>query len=150
MRQVLARLLRRATAGAGAATLLAVGVAVGVVLAVAALGGAPDVVTVVGATSSSSASGNPSPHGRALGHDKAGQKKSDKADESTADESEKAEKAETSEKGETSDGGVHGSCVAAVAQDASATAGPRGNHGGAVSRAAHTCPHPTPSGSATR
>jgi hypothetical protein len=40
-------------------------------------------------------------------------------------------------------GGAHGACVAKVAQDASKVGGPHHNHGWAVSRAAHTCPHPT-------
>ena len=45
--------------------------------------------------------------------------------------------------------GIHGRCVSAVATS-DATGGPNDNHGGAVSEAAHTCPHPTPAASATR
>ena len=45
---------------------------------------------------------------------------------------------------EAAAGGEHGACVSKVAQDASKVGGPHHNHGWAVSRAAHTCPHPTP------
>ena len=38
-------------------------------------------------------------------------------------------------------GGVHGQCVSKVARDKSAVGGPHHNHGGAVSAAAHSCPH---------
>jgi hypothetical protein len=38
-------------------------------------------------------------------------------------------------------GGVHGQCVSKVARDKSAVGGPHHNHGGAVSAAAHNCPH---------
>ncbi len=37
--------------------------------------------------------------------------------------------------------GVHGRCVWKVARDKSAVGGPHHNHGGAVSAAAHSCPH---------
>jgi hypothetical protein len=37
--------------------------------------------------------------------------------------------------------GVHGKCVSAVARDHNAVGGPHNNHGGAVSAAAHSCPH---------
>lgn len=37
--------------------------------------------------------------------------------------------------------GVHGQCVSKVARDHSAVGGPHHNHGGAVSAAAHSCPH---------
>lgn len=39
-------------------------------------------------------------------------------------------------------GGSHGRCVSTVARDKSAVGGPHHNHGGAVSAAAHSCPHP--------
>jgi hypothetical protein len=35
----------------------------------------------------------------------------------------------------------HGRCVSKVARDHSAVGGPHHNHGGAVSAAAHNCPH---------
>ena len=41
--------------------------------------------------------------------------------------------------------GVHGRCVSAVARS-DKTGGPNDNHGFVVSKAAETCPHPTPSG----
>ena len=44
--------------------------------------------------------------------------------------------------------GVHGRCVSKVATS-DATGGPNDNHGGAVSAAAKSCPHPTPAASAT-
>lgn len=37
--------------------------------------------------------------------------------------------------------GVHGQCVSKVARDHEAVGGPHHNHGGAVSAAAHSCPH---------
>ena len=40
--------------------------------------------------------------------------------------------------------GVHGKCVSAVARS-NRTGGPNDNHGFVVSKAAETCPHPTPS-----
>ena len=39
------------------------------------------------------------------------------------------------------DQGVHGKCVSKIARDKSAVGGPHHNHGGAVSAAAHSCPH---------
>jgi hypothetical protein len=163
MAELLVRWLRAVTAGARASALVGTGLAAGLVLAAAALGQAgPDVVTVVGAGSSAASSVSASPHGRALGHAKTGAAddpaadagddpagdKPDRADDDKADKADdKADRPDADEAGSGEDG-VHGRCVAAVARDPDAVGGPHHNHGWAVSRAAHTCPHPAPSGSA--
>jgi hypothetical protein len=143
---VLARLLESTTRGARVATLVAVGVVVGVVLAAAALTGNPTrFVTVADGSPSASAT----PHGASATHGKSAEhSKADKADKPAGQGESEAPDPEDSNGSEGS-GGVHGSCVAAVAQDHSKVGGPHHNHGWVVSRAAHTCPNPAPSGSAT-
>ena len=42
---------------------------------------------------------------------------------------------------EPDDRDAHGRCVSKVARDHNAIGGPHHNHGGAVSAAAHSCPH---------
>ena len=64
--------------------------------------------------------------------------------DSTASASAQPEKTGKPEKTGQPDGGVHGACVAKVARDKTAVGGPHHNHGWAVSRAAHSCPHPSP------
>ena len=59
------------------------------------------------------------------------------------DKTDKPEKADRAVKAEGAEGaqGVHGACVSAVAKDKDAIGGKNDNHGGAVSKAAHDCPH---------
>jgi hypothetical protein len=138
---MLARLLQSTTRGARIATLVAVGMVLGVVLAAAALTGNPTRFVTVADGASSATTPTGAAHGRSGEHSKAA--KADKADE-TAGWGE----SEAPDSDATGSGGVHGSCVAAVAQDHSKVGGPHHNHGWVVSRAAHTCPNPQPSGSA--
>jgi hypothetical protein len=141
---VLARLLESTTRGARVATLLAVGAVLGVVIAAAALtGNATRFVTVADGAPSGSATA--AVHGKSGEHSKAAKTKADKADKAAGQGESEAPDPEDS----TGSGGVHGSCVAAVAQDHSKVGGPHHNHGWVVSRAAHTCPNPRPSGSAS-
>ena len=146
---MLARLLESTTRGARVATLVAVGVVLGVVLAAAALTGNPSRFVTV---ADGSPSGSPTPHGasathgKSAEHSKAAKAKPDKADK--ADDGQGESEAPDAEDA-TGSGGVHGSCVAAVAQDHSQVGGPHHNHGWVVTRAAHTCPNPQPSGSAS-
>jgi hypothetical protein len=52
----------------------------------------------------------------------------------------KADKPEKTAPGDAGAGrGLHGACVSAVAQDKKAVGGRNNNHGGAISRSAHTC-----------
>ncbi|HEX4699424.1 MAG TPA: hypothetical protein VH857_08715 [Actinomycetes bacterium] len=149
---MLARLLESTTRGARIAALVAVGVVLGVVLAASALTGNPtSFVTVADGAPSASPSASAT-HGKSAEHSKA--PKSDKSDKS--DKTDKTSGQAESEipdpedsNGAGGSGGVHGSCVAAVAQDHSKVGGPHHNHGWVVSRAAHTCPDPQPSGSAS-
>jgi hypothetical protein len=145
---VLARLLESTTRGARVATLVAVGVVLGVVLAAAALtGNATRFITVADGSPSGSATshGASTTHGKSAGHSQADKAKADKTDKAAGQGESEAPDSEDS----TGSGGVHGSCVAAVAQDHSKVGGPHHNHGWVVSRAAHTCPNPHPSGSAS-
>lgn len=126
---MLGELLERTTRGARLAALIAVALVAGFGVATAL--GAPGptrLVTVV--VGDQSASSNPT----------------DEATESAKPEKTgKPAKTSKPEKSEESDeAGAHGACVAKVAQDASKVGGPHHNHGWAVSRAAHTCPHSTP------
>lgn len=131
---MLTQLLDRTTRGARLAALIALAVVAGFGVATAV--GAPGptrLVTVVAgdqnadeATESAKPEATPEQTGKP---------------EKTA-KPEKSDEAGTS--GEEAAGGGHGSCVAKVARDATKVGGPHHNHGGAVSRAAHTCPHPTP------
>lgn len=111
------------------AAVIGVALAAGVVVGVSALAPGADEVRTV-AAGGSSASSDQSGHGRGLGQDKA-----DKARAGQKDQAD--EKAAAAE-------GQHGRCVSAVARDKGAVGGPHDNHGWAVSRAAHSCPHPTP------
>jgi hypothetical protein len=145
---VLARLLESTTRGARVATLVAVGVVLGVVLAAAALtGNATRFVTVADGSPSATATphGAAATHGKSGEHSKPAKTKADKADGQGESEAPDPEDSV----GSSGSGGVHGSCVAAVAQDHSKVGGPHHNHGWVVSRAAHTCPNPQPSGSAS-
>ena len=155
---MLARLLESTTRGARVATLVAVGVVLGVVLAATAFtGNANRFVTVADGSPSSTVTphGASTTHGKSGEHGKADKSKADKskADKSEADKADKAAGQGESEAPDSEDtsgsGGVHGSCVAAVAQDHAKVGGPHHNHGWVVSRAAHTCPNPQPSGSAS-
>lgn len=133
---MLRELIDRTTRGARTAAVIGVALAVGVVVGVSALDPAADVVRTV-AAGGSSASSDQASHGRGLAHDKADQAKAgnkDRADDKAGDKAD--------EHGD--EGGEHGRCVSAVARDKAAVGGPHDNHGWAVSRAAHTCPHPTP------
>jgi hypothetical protein len=154
---VLGRLLESITRGARIATLVAVGVVLGVVLAAAALtGNAARFVTIADGAPSASTTG--AAHGGSAEHSKAGTPRAGKADRTgkatkgrraTGDGESEAPDPEDSA-GSGAAGGVHGSCVAAAAQDRSKVGGPHHNHGWAVSRAARTCPNPQPSGSAAQ
>jgi hypothetical protein len=151
---VLARLLESTTRGARVATLVAVGVVLGVVLAAAALtGNATRFVTVAdGSPSASPTTG--ATHGQSAEHSKAAKSDAGKAKATkgpkAADQGESEAPDPEDSAGSGGSDGVHGSCVAAVAQDHSKVGGPHHNHGWAVSRAAHTCPNPRPSGSASQ
>ena len=117
---MLARLLDHAGRGVRLTVLLAVALVAG--FAVASAMGAPGptrLVTVAGNDSTASASAQPEKKG-------------------------KPEKTGKPERAGQPDGGVHGACVAKVARDKTAVGGPHHNHGWAVSRAAHSCPHPSP------
>jgi uncharacterized low-complexity protein len=140
---VLARLLQSTTRGARIATLVAVGMVLGVVLAAAALTGNPTRFVTVADGASSATTPTGAAHGKSGEHSKAA--KADKADKTAGQGESEAPDSEDA----TGSGGVHGSCVAAVAQDHSKVGGPHHNHGWVVSRAAHTCPNPRPSGSAS-
>jgi len=142
---VLARLLDGTTRGARRAAVIAVAMAVGVLVGASALAGHPArVVTVADEASTSAPTG--SEHA-AAGQSHADEKADDAADK--ADEkSEKADEKSAETSDGTSGGGVHGSCVSAVARDKEKVGGPHDNHGFAVSRAAHTCPHQQPGGAA--
>jgi hypothetical protein len=138
---MLAQLLDRTTRGARLAALIAVGLLAG--LGVATAVGAPGptrLVTVV--AGDQSASSNPTDEAT----ESAKPEKTGKPEKTTkpakTDKPEKSD--ETGTAAADPAGGAHGACVAKVAQDASKVGGPHHNHGGAVSRAAHTCPHPTP------
>ena len=134
---MLAQLLDRTTRGARLAALIAVGLVVGFGVATAV--GAPGptrLVTVVtgdqGADQDATESAKPE---KTAKPDKTGK----------PEETGKPEKSdEAGTAGEGTPGGEHGACVSKVAQDPSKVGGPHHNHGWAVSRAAHTCPHPTP------
>jgi hypothetical protein len=133
---VLVQLLDRTTRGARLAALIAVGLVAGFGVATAV--GAPGPTRLVTVVAGDQGSGT---------------------DETDASESAKPEKSAKPEQtgkpektgkpdeagtaGEDAAGGVHGACVSKVAQDPSKVGGPHQNHGWAVSRAAHTCPHPT-------
>jgi hypothetical protein len=113
---MLARLLDHTGRGVRLTVLLAAALVAG--FAVASAVGAPGptrLVTVAGNDSTASASAQP----------------------------EKASKSEKTGPGSDEADGVHGACVAKVAHDKSAVGGPQHNHGWAVSRAAHSCPHPS-------
>ncbi len=143
---VLGRLLDGTTRGARWAAVVAVAMAVGVLLGASALAGHPTRVVTV-ADGSSTAAPTGSEHATVHGSDKASkppkESKSAKPEKTAAgsDESDEAAKDE-------GDGGVHGTCVSAVARDKDEAGGPHHNHGFAVSRAAHTCPNPQPEGTA--
>jgi uncharacterized low-complexity protein len=139
---VLARLLQSTSRGARIATLVAVGMVLGVVLAAAALTGNPTRFVTVADGASSATTPTGAAHGKSGEHSKAA--KADKADKTAGQGESEAPDSEDA----TGSGGVHGSCVAAVAQDHSKVGGPHHNHGWVVSRAAHTCPNPQASGSA--
>jgi hypothetical protein len=132
---MLAQLIDRTTRGARLAALIAVGLVAGFVVATAV--GAPGptrLMTVVtgdqgasqDATGEATESARPQKTGKP---EKTGRP-------------EKSDEAGTA--GEGTPGGEHGACVSKVARDTSKVGGPHQNHGWAVSRAAHTCPHPTP------
>ena len=140
---MLAQLLDRTTRGARLAALIAVGLVAGFGVATAV--GAPGPTRLVTVVTGDQAAGT------------------DETDASESAEPEKAAKPEQTGKpdktgkpektgkpdeagtaGEDTAGGVHGACVSKVARDTSKVGGPHHNHGWAVSRAAHTCPHPTP------
>lgn len=153
---MLARLLDGTTRGARWAALVAVAMAVGVLVGASALAGHPTRVVTVADGSSSAPTGSE----HATGHrsakpakpsKEAKGAKASKAPKPATTGSEESEVSDTpddkSEADETGDGGVHGACVAAVAQDTAKVGGPHHNHGYAVSRAAHTCPHPEPGSS---
>jgi hypothetical protein len=150
---VLARLLESTTRGARVATLVAVGVVLGVVVAAAALTGNPTRFVTVADGAPSASTTPAATHGRSAEHSKAAKAKG------KGTEGAKGAKAAGQGESETPDpeesngaggsGGGHGSCVAAIAQDTSAVGGPHHNHGWVVSRAAHTCPNPHPSGSSS-
>jgi hypothetical protein len=142
---VLARLLDGTTRGARRAAVVAVAMAVGVLVGASALAGhSTRVVTVADGSSTASPTGS----------EHAAENRSDKASKPPkASKSAKTEKSSASdESGEATDGGgdggVHGACVAAVAQDKDKVGGPHDNHGFVVSRAAHTCPNPEPGSTA--
>ena len=143
---VLAQLLDRTTRGARLAALIAVGLVAGfgVATAVGAPGPTRLVTVVTGdqvagsddtdATDDATESARPEKTGKPEKTEKTGKP------EKTG-RPEKSDEAGTA--GADTAGGEHGACVSKVAQDASKVGGPHQNHGWVVSRAAHTCPHPT-------
>ena len=136
---MLAQLLDRTTRGARLAALIAVALVAGfgVATAVGAPGPTRLVTVVAGEQSADEATESAKP-------EKTGkpEKTSKPAKTDQPEKSEKSDEAGTA--GADPAGGVHGACVAKVAEDASKVGGPHHNHGWAVSRAAHTCPHSTP------
>ena len=141
---VLAQLLDRTTRGARLAALIAVGLVAGfgVATAVGAPGPTRLVTVVTGdqgasqdATDDATESARPEKTGKPEKTEKTGKP------EKTG-RPEKSDEAGTA--GADTAGGEHGACVSKVARDPSKVGGPHQNHGWAVSRAAHTCPHPTP------
>ena len=137
---MLARLLDGTARGARRAAVVAVALAVGVVVGASALAGHPTrLATVADGTSASAPVGSEHAHASKAA-------KSHKAKATTAPESSRSHEAAGDGGDEAKDGsGVHGACVAAVAQNATKVGGPHHNHGYVVSRAAHTCPNPQPS-----
>ena len=132
-------LIERTTRGARMAAVIGVALAAGVVVGVSALDTGADEVRTV-AAGGSSASSDQSAHGRGLGQDKADKARAGQKDQADDKADEKADDKAAAAQGQ------HGRCVSAVARDKGAVGGPHDNHGWAVSRAAHRCPHPTPSG----
>ena len=142
---VLAQLLDRTTRGARLAALIALGLVAGFGVATAL--GAPGptrLVTVV--AGDQSASSNPTDEATDEATESAKPEKTGKPENTSkpakTDQPEKSDETETA--GAEPAGGAHGACVAKIAQDNSKVGGPHHNHGWAVSQAAHTCPHPTP------
>ena len=138
---MLAQLLDRTTRGARLAALIAVGLVAGFGVATAV--GAPGPTRLVTVMAGDQGSGT---NDTADTTESAKPEKAGKPEKTTKPA--KADKPETSDEAgtEAADpaGGAHGACVAKVAQDASKVGGPHHNHGWVVSRAAHTCPHSTP------
>ncbi len=134
---MLAQLLDRTTRGARLAALIAVALVAGfgVATAVGAPGPTRLVTVVAGDQGADEATESAKP-------EKTGKPEKTSKPAKTA-QPEKSDEAGTA--GADPAGGVHGACVAKVAQDASKVGGPHHNHGWAVSRAAHSCPHSTPS-----
>lgn len=73
--------------------------------------------------------------------DRAGSAGQDEAGKQQSLPKQKSGKAK--EQGKSDAQGVHGACVSAMARDKNAIGGRSGNHGGAVSNAAHECPKPS-------
>jgi hypothetical protein len=145
---VLAQLLDRTTRGARLAAVIAVALVAGFGVATAV--GAPGATRLVTVVAGDQGPGTDDPVG-ATDEATDSPKPEKSAQPDKTGKPEKAGKPATTEKqdeagtaGEDSAGGEHGACVSKVAQDAGKVGGPHQNHGWAVSRAAHTCPHPTP------
>src|SRR4051794_18751616 len=142
---MLGELLERTTRGARLAALITVALVAGFGVATAV--GAPGparLATVVagdqGSATDDTADAADSATGTAKPEKTGKPEKTSKP--AKTDQPEKSDEAGTA--GADPAGGAHGACVAKVAQDASKVGGPHHNHGWAVSRAAHTCPHTTP------
>lgn len=138
---MLGELLERTTRRARLAALIAVALLAG--FGVAAAVGAPGptrLVTVVAGDQGTETADTPDATESAKPEKTGKPEKTDKP--AKTDKPEKSDESGTAAADPA--GGAHGSCVAKVAQDATKVGGPHHNHGWAVSRAAHTCPHPTP------
>ena len=133
-------LIRRTVGTVRLAAVVGVAVAAGAAVGVAALDPGASVVHTVSAGASSSGSDHVQrSHG-------VGSAKDRSVKSTTADKGEAAKKDKAAEG--TGRSGAHGRCVSAVARDKDAVGGPHDNHGWAVSRAAHRCPHPAAAPSA--
>jgi hypothetical protein len=146
---MLGELLERTTRGARLAAVIAVALVAGFGVATAV--GAPGPTRLVTVVAGDQGSGT---NDTADATESAKPEKTGKpAKTSQPAKTEKPEKPEKSDEAGTAGadpaGGAHGACVAKVAQDASKVGGPHHNHGWAVSRAAHTCPHPTTTATST-
>ena len=141
---MLGELLERTTRGARLAALIAVGLVAGFGVATAVGAPGPTRLVTVVAGDQGSGTSDTADATESAKPEKTG-KPAKTSKPAKTDKPEKSDEAGTA--GADPAGGAHGAFVAKVAQDASTVGGPHHNHGWAVSRAAHTCPHPTPTSS---
>lgn len=145
---MLAALLDHMARGARLAAVIAVALVAGFLVATAA--GVPGPSNLVAVVSGGQGDATETPSAEATGQPETSEPVETGQPDETGKPAKSAKPEKTGQPGKTGDtaggtepGGVHGSCVSKVARDRNTVGGPHHNHGWAVSRAAHSCPHPS-------